>query len=94
MRSSGATIALSIFALTAIAGCSDDHGAGAIAAVNGTNIQKLTNLYSAFQVNRYGPGPKNEAEFRRFIKDEMGPYHLGLMNIDPNNIDAVFSKFF
>jgi hypothetical protein len=72
-------------------GCSsEDNGASQIAALNTSNIQKLTNLYSAFQVNRYGPGPKNEGEFKRFIKDEMGPYHLGLMQVDPNNIDAVF----
>lgn len=42
------------------------------------------------QVNRYGPGPKNETEFKRFIKDEMGPYHLGLMHVDPDKIDAIF----
>jgi hypothetical protein len=77
--------------LFVMSGCSsDDNGASQIAAVNNSNIQKLTNLYSAFQANRYGPGPKNEGEFKRFIKDEMGPYHLGLMQVDPNNIDAVF----
>jgi hypothetical protein len=84
-----ATIALTCFLL--LAGCSsEDNGANQIAAVNGSNIQRLTNLYSAFQVSRYGPGPKDEAEFKRFIKDEMGSYHLELMHVDPGNIDAVF----
>jgi hypothetical protein len=82
--------AVTLAILVAVAGCSDDHGAGAIASVNTNNIQKLTNLYSGFQFARYGPGPKDEAEFKRYIKNEMGPYHLGLMQIDPNNIDAVF----
>jgi len=77
-------------ALLMFSGCSDDHGASAIAKVNSSNIQRLTNLYSAFQMNRYGPGPKDEPEFKRFIKEEMGPYHLGLMGIDPNGIDAIF----
>jgi hypothetical protein len=62
----------------------------AAAAVNTCNIERLTNLYSAFQFNDYGPGPKDEAEFRQFIKDVMGPTHLKLMQIDPDNIDAVF----
>jgi hypothetical protein len=77
--------------LALLNGCaSEDNGANQIAAVNGSNIQKLTNLYSAFQINRYGSGPKDEAEFKRFIKDEMGSYHLELMHVDPSNIDTVF----
>jgi hypothetical protein len=70
--------------------CSKDNSARAIAADNTSNIQKLANLYSAFQMSRYGPGPNDEAEFKKYIKNEMGPYHLGLMQIDPNNIDAIF----
>lgn len=85
-----ATLTL-VAALLFLPGCSsEDNGASQIAAVNSSNIQKLTNLYSAFQTNRYGPGPKSEGEFKRFIKEEMGPYHLELMHVDPNNIDAVF----
>lgn len=74
-----------------ISGCSSEGpDTGQIAAVNNSNIQKLTNLYSAFQISRYGPGPKDETEFKHFIKNEMGSYHLGLMQIDANNIDDIF----
>jgi hypothetical protein len=73
-----------------VAGCSQEDHLSAIAAVNKSNIQRLTNCYSAFQVNSYGIGPKDENEFKRFIKNEIGDYHLKLMNINPNNIDAIF----
>jgi hypothetical protein len=81
---------LGIILLRGIAGCSTDHSVEAIAALNSSNIQKLTNLYSAYQASRYGPGPKDEAELKRFAKEEMGAYHLGLMHIDPNNLDTLF----
>jgi hypothetical protein len=70
--------------------CSHDDHISTIAAANKFNIQKLTNCYSAFQVNSYGMGPKDDNEFKRFIKNDMGDYHLKLMNINPSNIDAIF----
>ncbi len=83
-------VSCGLFMFAVLLGCSNDHSASAIASVNGSNIQKLTNLYTAMQANRYGPGPKDEVEFKHFIKEEMGPYHLGLMHVDPDNIDAIF----
>jgi hypothetical protein len=75
-------------------GCAEsfdsEKAAKAIAAVNTCNIQRLTNLYSAFQMAHYGPGPQNEADFKQFITDVMGPAHLKLMQIDPDKIDALF----
>jgi hypothetical protein len=72
------------------AGCSSDDHVSLIAASNKSNIQRLTNCYAAFQMNSYGLGPKDEAEFRRFINNDMGKYHLKLMDIDLNNIDGIF----
>jgi hypothetical protein len=83
------TLCLSLAALTAV-GCSHDDHEAAIAAVNKSNIQRLTNCYSAFQFDSYGLGPKDENELRRFIKNDIGDYHMKLLNINPSNIDAIF----
>jgi hypothetical protein len=84
------TSCLLLSAILLLGGCSGDEGASAIAAVNGSNLQRLTNLYSAYQFDHYGPGPANETEFKAWIKKNMGPSRLELMHIDPNNIDGVF----
>ncbi len=68
----------------------NQQAARAIAAVNHNNIQRLTNLYTTFQAAHYGPGPQNETEFKNYIADAVGPAHLKLMQVDPDNIDAVF----
>ncbi|HZZ28256.1 MAG TPA: hypothetical protein VFE46_09675 [Pirellulales bacterium] len=69
---------------------SSDQVSKAVAAVNTSNIQRLANLYSAFQLDHYGAGPHGELEFKQFITDVMGPAHLTLMQIDPHHIDTVF----
>jgi hypothetical protein len=77
--------------LAGLAGCSGDKTAEAVAAMNTSNIQRLSNIYAAFQNYKGGRGPKDEAEFKAFIKD-FDPNKLKMMGIDPDNLDAVFTS--
>jgi hypothetical protein len=74
-----------------MAGCSRNKVAEQVAAMNTSNIMRLANIYSAFQNYKAGKGPKDEAEFKTFIKD-FDAEKLRMMGIDPNNLDAVFTS--
>jgi hypothetical protein len=74
-----------------LAGCSRDRTARDVAAMNASNIQRLSNVYAAFQNYHSGRGPKDEAEFKGFIKD-FDPAKLSLMGIDPNHLNALFTS--
>jgi hypothetical protein len=60
-----------------------------VAAMNTSNIQRVSNLYAAFQTYQGGRGPKDEAEFKEFAK-RFDPNKLAMMKIDPNNIESTF----
>jgi hypothetical protein len=83
---------LTVTALFLVAvGCSSDNRAKDIAAMNTSNIQKVANLYAGFQ-NMVSPnGPKDEAEFKAFLKT-YDPTALSAMNVDPNNLDKTFTS--
>jgi hypothetical protein len=52
----------------------------------------LANLYSAFQNTKGGGrGPKDEAEFKTFIK-EYPADKLSMMNVDTNKMDELFKS--
>jgi hypothetical protein len=76
--------------LSAVAGCSN-RVANEVAAMNTSNIQRLSNMYAAFQNFRGGRGPKDEAEFKTFIR-EFSPNKLSMMGIDPNNSESAFTS--
>jgi hypothetical protein len=78
------------FLLAALGGCEPDIGSQ-VAAMNKSNIQRLGNMYAAFQNIKGGRGPVDEAEFRTFIKD-FDPPKLKMMGIDPTNLDALFTS--
>ena len=69
-------------------GCSDNK-AGAIAALNQSNIQRLTNLYSAYQAAHSFQGPSDEAALRSYVKVQ-APWRLQLMQIDPDKLDELY----
>jgi hypothetical protein len=75
--------------LAGLIGCGD-KGADAVGALNRTNIQRLSNMYAAYQ-NYKGQGPNEEAEFRDFIA-HFQPAKLAMMKIDPNKPDALFTS--
>lgn len=61
----------------------------AIAAVNETNMQRLANLYFTYQMKHAWQGPKDEQQFKEFLK-EYNPDKLTRIGIDPNAIDELF----
>jgi hypothetical protein len=73
---------------TAGCGGGDDPNA-AIAKVNSTNLQRLANLYSSFQMDHDWRGPADEEEFKLFLKG-YNPKKLTRIGIDPASIDALF----
>ncbi|MGD9632045.1 MAG: hypothetical protein AB7G28_15175 [Pirellulales bacterium] len=73
-----------------VAGCSNgDDPASALANANGTNVQRLSNLYFTFQSEHDWRGPRDEAEFKTFLHS-IDSAKLERIGIDPNNIDALF----
>jgi hypothetical protein len=76
--------------LLGLTGCGDKT-ARDVAAMNKSNIQRVANLYTAFQTYKNGRGPADEAEFKAFIK-EFDPARLKMMGVDPNNLDALFTS--
>jgi len=89
MNAKGACAAALVVGL--LAGCSRDKTAEAVAAMNTSNIQRLGNMYAAFQNYKGGRGPKTETEFREFIRD-FDPNKLKMMSIDPGNLDGLFTS--
>jgi hypothetical protein len=63
----------------------------AIAHVNGTNIQRLANLYFTFQSLHDWRGPKDEAEFKSFLQ-KYNPHMLSRIGVDPNALDKLFTS--
>jgi hypothetical protein len=74
--------------LAPMAGCGN-RVAQQVGALNTSNSQRLANLYSAFQVQKGGRGPKDEAEFKDFIK-HFPADRLVLMQVDANDLDGLF----
>ena len=91
MRTTPSAAALAAALLVGPAGCSGDGTARQVAARNASNIQRVANMYAAFQTYKGGRGPGDAAEFKSFIKD-FDPAKLSMMGIDPAKLDAVFSS--
>jgi hypothetical protein len=73
-----------------VTGCSNGNNPeSALANVNGTNIQRLANLYITFQSENDWRGPADESEFKTFLRS-YNPAKLERIGIDPSNIDALF----
>jgi hypothetical protein len=79
--------------LLALVGCSSekDRINREVAARNKSNIQRLANVYAAHQNYKNGKGPKDDAEFKQFIK-EFDPEKVAAMGIDAANPDKTFTS--
>jgi hypothetical protein len=77
--------------LIGLGGCSGSKASREVAAMNTCNIQRLSNLYTAFQHTRGGTGPKSETEFKTFIA-EFDAQKLSMMGVDPNDLTAAFTS--
>jgi hypothetical protein len=83
--------ALSATLLAGLAGCSGNGVARQVAAMNTANIQRVANLYSAFQNYKGGRGPKDAGEFKTFVK-AFDATKLAMMGVDPNKVDELFTS--
>jgi hypothetical protein len=79
------------YLLVALAGCSGNDTASQVAAINTSNIQRLANMYSGYQNMKSSGGPKDEKDFKAFIKN-FDPAKLKMRGIDPNGLDALFTS--
>jgi hypothetical protein len=61
----------------------------AVAKANATNLQRLSNLYLAYQGDNNWQGPADEAKFKEFIRG-FSPKKLTRIGIDPNATDSLF----
>jgi hypothetical protein len=61
----------------------------AIAKANETNIQRLANLYFTFQMKNRWQGPKDEEQFKKFLKSYSRD-KLTRIGINPDSIDELF----
>src|SRR5262249_46286334 len=76
--------------LAGLAGCSGGTStADKVAAMNPSNIHRLSNLYAAHQMFKNGQGPADEASFKEFVRTFPAD-KLKMMGIDPSNTGAVF----
>jgi hypothetical protein len=83
-------LCFSILAAAVFGGCSNGTDPGdTLASVNETNLERLANLYITFQSKHDWRGPRDEAEFKAFIRG-YNPAKLTRIGIDPNKIDELF----
>ena len=72
------------------AGCSGGKRMPVVPVQNDTNIKRVASLYTQYQTRNGWAGPKTEAEFKEFIAKVLTPDTLRALNVDPNNVAAVF----
>lgn len=70
-------------------GCGGPDPGDLLAQANDTNVQRLANLYSAFQSRNDWRGPTDEAELKAFLNG-WNPRKLQNIGIDPGSIETVF----
>jgi len=78
-----------LVAVTALVGCSQSSPESSVASLNESNVQRLTNLYFAYQKKFDLIGPKDEQDFRQFVQG-ISAEKLTRIGLDPSSIDAVF----
>ena len=82
-------LALSLILTVCPVGCGSPDPADLLAEANDTNIQRLANLYQAYQSRHNWRGPQDEEEFKTFLKG-WNPEKLARIGVDPKAIDDVF----
>jgi hypothetical protein len=73
-----------------LSGCTGSvNPENALAKANETNLQRLANLYVAFQTENNWVGPADEAKFKGFLRT-FNPKKLTRIGIDPTATDQLF----
>ncbi len=78
-----------VMLIASVSGCSRSNPESTVAALNQSNVQRLTNLYFAYQKNHDFNGPKDEADFRQFVQG-IGAEKLERIGVDAASIDNLF----
>jgi hypothetical protein len=72
-----------------LAGCSSGSVESQVAAMNGTNLKRVTNLYAAYQMRNGNLGPKDMAALKDFVQHTLEPRRLEMMQIKPDEFDKL-----
>jgi hypothetical protein len=89
-RLSGYCVMTALMVVASIPGCSTSvNPEDAVAASNSNNIQRVANLYLAYQTENNWIGPPDEAAFKDFIRG-LSPNILSRISVDPTKLDQVF----
>lgn len=71
-------------------GCSSNSISQEVGALNDSNIKRVANLYSGYQFRHGWHGPRDEHALK--TDHGLSNEQLQMMNIDPQNIDAIFNS--
>lgn len=92
MKASLPVLSALSLAACVLVGCGDSvNPDSAVAAANSNNIQRLTNLYQAYQSENGWVGPANDASLKEFIGG-LPANTLSRIGIEPGNVDAIFTS--
>lgn len=89
MRIQRSKVVVLLLAVVSLQGCGGPDAADLLAEANDSNIQRLANVYGAYQSRNDWEGPENEAELKAFLK-AWNPQKLKNIGVDPANIDELF----
>jgi hypothetical protein len=78
-----------LVAVVAVVGCSQSSPESTLASLNGSNVQRLVNLYFAYQKKYEFNGPKDEQDFRQFVQG-ISSEKLQRIGVDAASIDSIF----
>lgn len=82
-------LAICLVLLSLGTGCSETDPKDLLAEANDQNIQRLANLYEAYQSRHNWRGPKSEEELKSFLKS-WNPQKLANIGVEPGTVDQVF----
>lgn len=72
-----------------LVGCGGSRAESNLASLNKSNLQRLVNLYFAYQRKHDFVGPPDETAFKEFL-NAYNPDKLERIGVDPNAIDNLF----
>ena len=79
-----------VLCLPLLCGCQGNGGREAsIASINSNNMQRLTNLYTLFQMQNGWTGPEDKIEFSEFVSSQ-SERTLKRLGIAPEDVESVF----
>lgn len=88
----GLALAFAVFVGMCTTGCGTGDAVGdAVKAANTNNVSRIANIYGMYQMRTDGyKGPKNEDEFKAFMRDPANAEQVAKMGVD--DVDALFTS--